>query len=1258
MKKSLLLACGLLTCATTFAQRTPTHPLDIKDAKYADLPKDFDAWAPGKQLNGVSRMDDEFFISRVRPRTRIKEGDYKVDATVDENRKMCLWVPLDEPTSTWKGLPRYCFEGDNFSLWSYVDIHGNWTAPWLRLSAGVSDVAHKNGVKVGCLMSIPETEYVVLNQFTRNINSKVLYKITEKTADGWHFKNAEKLVKLMKYYGINGLGVNSEFYTTSGVMSQLIEFFEECHKKAKEIDWDFQLYWYDGTNESGSKNFDQGLGDHNKRMFGRKGREVTDMMFANYGWSERTLAKSVRTAGELERNSYDYYAGFDIQARGVKNVNWKDLLNHKISIGFWGAHSQSLIHQSATDNGTSDIAIQNTYLKKQELIFSGGNRNPAYRPNVGNGTSLANAELANFHGLAAFITAKSTINEMPFVSRFNLGNGLSFRNEGKVTFDHKWYNLGTQDFMPTWRWWITGENDQVDASNYSSLVKADLTFDDAYFGGSCLSLHGQTAFSRVKLFKTLLSVDGKDKISLIYKVMNGTESHAKLFVALSNDLKTYKEIDIPNATTQGEWSTFEAELSQLGITSSSKIAMIGVVVKGTTDDYNLHIGELAVRNPSQTFHPAKPEIKEFDIIRGRAKNIDFKIRYASKEETGETKTYNEDVDTWYYEILYQAENEPEQVLTATPSWAAYVIDAPLVNGITNRKVRFGVRAVAPDGVTKSQPTWTEFQTADYNDTNDNVVLSRPVIKANETFNVRFEDELHPDAKEWKVVQASTQRTVKVVQNAKSFDLTLDEEGLYDLTITDNQNKTTTIRGIIQVSPQSTGAAPQITDITADKTSVEGGKDVTYTATTNDGEGHASHGLIIEDPKMLQIPAALQVGKNYSYALWFKANKLAHDKQGTNLISKNTVKDRWPHNNWGDLWVQIRPEVTDNYTKKVHPANEISFNTMGWTAHDNPNFSMISTDYSITPGVWNHLVVCHDEGNIQTMYLNGRKVAQVAFPNSIRREDSRDGRIQIYQPADIFIGGGGVYKSGFNGVIDEVQIWNKPLTEDEVKQAMKGFKEDNIPANLMGYFTFETKEGESVFPNLGKGGADYKAHLVVMANSGGEDTSKAGYQDMPADNSVVGNPGIEGSLNITTTYTWKLEGANNPTVEGKTATVQYSNMGKVGATLTLSNQWGETTLTKDNLVEVTSSTGINEVESGVAFEAFPNPFVESVNLRFAEGGTYTLNVLNANGMLVQSNLLTTAAGEVTNVSVTGAKGLYILQIVKGGKTYKTIKLVKK
>ena len=519
MNKITLLACALMSCTLANAQRTPTHPLDIKDANYDQLSYYFDRWTPGTQPEGVTRMDDEFFISRVKPRKRITELDYKANSEANPDRKMCLWVPLDDPTSKWKALPRYCFEGDNFSLWSYIDIHGNWTAPWMRVSAGLSDVAHKNGVKVGCVMSIPWLARIVLNGWGSSNHSLVLKKLTEKDGQG-HFRNSMKLVKLMKYYGIDGLGVNSEFTASQRDMNTLIDFFAECHKKAKEIDWEFQLHWYDLTNDSGAVTNDRGLGSHNSRLFGSKGNEVSDMMFANYNWYDGLLAASERTAESLERSSYDYYAGFDIQGRALRNGNWRSLKNRKISIGFWGAHSQSLIHQSATDNGTSDIAIQKAYLLKQELIFSGGYRNPAVRPEINTSSTLANASLKQFHGLATFLTAKSTINELPFVTRFNLGNGLSFRNEGKVTFNHKWYNLNTQDFMPTWRWWITNNNDQVGELIVNDLVKADLIFEDAYFGGSCLSLHGKTEFSRVKLFKTLLSVDGKDKISLTYKVMN------------------------------------------------------------------------------------------------------------------------------------------------------------------------------------------------------------------------------------------------------------------------------------------------------------------------------------------------------------------------------------------------------------------------------------------------------------------------------------------------------------------------------------------------------------------------------------------------------------------------------------------------------------------------------------------------------------------------------------------------------------------
>ena len=1249
MNKITLLACALMSCTLANAQRTPTHPLDIKDANYDQLSYYFDSWTPGTQPQGVSRIDDEFFISRVKPRKRITDFDYQANSEADPKRKMCLWVPLDDPTSKWKALPRYCFEGDNFSLWSYIDIHGNWTAPWMRVSAGLSDVAHKNGVKVGCVMSIGWLARIVLNGWGSSNHSLVLKKFTEKDGQG-HFRNSKKLVELMKYYGIDGLGVNSEFTASQRDMNTLIAFFEDCHKKAKEIDWEFQLHWYDGTNDNGAVTFDRGLGYHNEKMFGAKDHEVTDMMFANYNWHSGTLSATERTAETLGRSSYDYYAGFDIQGRALRNGNWRSLKNRKISIGFWGAHSQSLIHQSATDNGTSDIAIQKAYLLKQELIFSGGHRNPAARPEISTSSTLANASLKNFHGLATFLTAKSTINELPFVTRFNLGNGLSFRNEGKVAFNHKWYNLNTQDFMPTWRWWITDSNDQAGELMVRDLINAELTFDDAYFGGSCLSLHGKTEFSRVKLFKTLLSVDGKDKISLTYKVMNGTESKAKIFVSLKDNVTDYKEIALPAAQKEGEWTTFEKELSALGINSSSQIAMIGLIVEGTPENYDLHVGELAVRNPQTAHTPIQPNIEETEIIRGQYNTVDFKLRYASKPETNGKKYYNEDVDTWYYEIYYQQKGQNEMLLTATTSWAAYVVDAPIAKE-GEREARFGVRAVAADGKTKSDINWTEFKTIPYDSPKTDVVIDKAVVKPNEEFTLKFEDYLIDAAKEWKLLNSATGAVVYSTSNATSITTKLDEVGSYDLVLTDAKGQKHITCGKVQITPVETGAVPQITNITADKTTVEAGKNVTYSATATEGSGRVSRGLVIADPNMFMMPAELQTGNSYTYALWVKADKFAHDKDGTNLISKNTVKDGWPHNNWGDLWVQIRPEW------KGHMANEVAFNTMGWEDHNDPNPNVMTKEHPMAVGVWYHLAVTHNDNGLHEMFVNGKKVASGHQPVSKRREN-RGGTVNASFPANIFIGGGGVYKSGFNGCVDEIQIWNKPLTEADVQVAMKGYKENEVPKGLQGYFTFEKMNNDGTFPNLGKGGSEHTGRLVQLVGSGGENTSTASYESQHADNNVLGYPGIEGTLEVTPTYTWTLEGATTPSVNNTTATVTYTNTGKVGATLTLSNRWGEATFTKPELVEVTASTGINGVENGVAFEAFPNPFVESVNLRFAEGGTYTLNVLNANGVLVQSNLLTTAAGEVTNVSVTGAKGLYILQIVKNGKTYKTIKLVKK
>ena len=1256
MKRFTLFASlALVSCLSATAQRTPTHPLDIQDAKFEDLPNYLEAWMKGemKQPQGVSAIDDQFYISRVRPLERIKDGDYQVRPAVNPERKMCLWTPLDDPTSKWKALPRYCFEGDNFSLWSYIDIHGNWTSPWVRSSAGLTDVAHKNGVSVGCVMSIGYGAYVYLNNWRPDTYSRVLYKLTQKR--GGKFIYAAPFVRLMKYYGINGIGFNSEFHTTADVMTQLTEFFVECHKEAKKIDWKFEVHWYDGTDDRGSIHFDGGLGDHNKKIFGDKDNIATDMLFANYNWGNWQLNGSVSTANRLGRSSFDYYAGFDIQGRALRNNNWSALLNNDISIGFWGAHSQSLIHQSATDDGTSDIAIQKAYLKKQELIFSGGNNNPGYLPGINTNCTLANSSLKNFHGLATFLTAKSTIQQIPFVSRFNLGNGLSFRKDGQVAFDHKWYNLNTQDFMPTWRWWITDSNDEVNGSNINGLVKAELTFDDAYWGGSCLSLSGQTDFSRVKLFKTMLEVQPDYEFSVTYKTLKGTDSHAKLFVALKDHTTDYKQVDLPATETAGKWSTFTVKASDLGLAAGDKVAMMGLVVENSPADYQLHVGEMALRNSTQLFNTATPTIKQVQVLRGRYNACDFKLQYASKDESDWEKTYNDEVGTWYYEIYFQQKDQPQQLLTATTSWAAYVVDAPMVSGNDKRDCRFGVRAVAPDGKQGSEIVWTPYQRVEYNQPLSDVVADRPVIKPGEEFTLKYLDEMVPAATSWILKDAVTGATVATAESGTSATFRVDQEGTYDLVVVDSQGNSTTTRGKVKITPEATGAVPHINTLTADKQTEQTGKPVSYTYDARLGEGMASHGLVITDPKMFRIPGDVQKGKSYSYALWFKADNFNHDKQGTNLINKNSIKDSWPHNNWGDLWVTIRPEWQG---RSLHPANEVSFNTMGWTSHDIPYEDVMTTGYSVTPGVWNHIVVTHTDGNIQKIYFNGREVASHSFSNSIRREDSNDNRIRSYEVADIFIGGGGVYKSGFNGVIDEVQVWDKPLSKEEVLEAMKGYKEGSIPSNLKAYFTFEEVDGKK-FKNLGTAGRDFDGSVVVTEGSGGENTSTAAYVDQQPDNNVLGFPGVVGTYEVKTTPTWELGDGRISSESDKTAVVTYAAPGKKNVTLKLKNGWGEDEKTVNEIVDITAiPDGISTVEAQTGLSVYPNPFVESVNMRFAENGHYTINILGATGSLLQSNQFDAVEGQVVNVAISGARGIYFVQVMKNGKTYKTLKVIKK
>jgi hypothetical protein len=75
--------------------------------------------------------------------------------------------------------------------------------------------------------------------------------------------------------------------------------------------------------------------------------------------------------------------------------------------------------------------------------------------------------------------------------------------------------------------------------------------------------------------------------------------------------------------------------------------------------------------------------------------------------------------------------------------------------------------------------------------------------------------------------------------------------------------------------------------------------------------------------------------------------------------------------------------------------------------------------------------------------------------------------------------------------------------------------------------------------------------------------------------------------------------------------------------------------------------------------YPNPFVDAVNMRFVEAGTYTVEVIDMQGRMVSTASQEVEANNLFRVSVTGETGLYLLRVKNAkGEIIKTFKVDKK
>ncbi len=1241
-KKHALLTAGLAFCALgVSAQQIRSGYVTLGDntgsSQFHTL---LNTWTPGTKVS----EDDNFFISRVKPHTRFRNQATQVrtDITADNDKKLVAWVPVN--STEYNALPDGVFDSEVFSMWSYVTHWGDWTAPLGRIPAAFLDVAHKNGVPVSGVASIPNT----------TLSGDWLTMV-----QGMGSVDVDNAAKFFRYYGIDGLGYNSEFYSNTSVVTKLRTFHINLNKKMKETNPLFENIWYDGTNDYGQITFDRGLASHNAKTFG-DADNVCYSLFLNYNWNSSTLlSSSVTKAKSLKRSPLDLYAGVNMQGGKPSYNSWTLLKNYPISIGLWGAHSYNMFWESRGELGSDPAVKQNAYMMRTERYFTGGTRNPANCPAVTDAQAY-NAYNLTWHGMSSFMSARSALlwdlGEEPFITHFNLGNGKFFNLNGVRQHDKSWYNIGVQDYLPTWRWWFASKLLGRTAADVPATgLDANFTWDDAYFGGSTVRISGSTADEYLHLFKTQYSLQKGDVITFKYKLAAGAADMELLLSAVGSEdnATAYTLCRQAQEADDEQWVTCTFTV---GTDFDGKDLALVALHFQNAQNLDLLLGEFSIIRGTYAT-PSQPRIESAKLLYNCKDGMDGKVIFnmANGKAAGEP-CYNLDVNTSHFRLYAQQEGQEKVLMGTTTSWAALYYSIP-VPGNVNGRMRLGVSAVSLDEKSESAIAWSDYMTPATYFYNDDIQIDKNVIKPGENFTISYVDDEHPAA-EWQLADASGNILRSGSGNSWSVE-GLAAIGSYDLIVTGNQNQydsdgnftgtaTTTRRlnSFVQVSGEEVGAVPEIYTLTANgkdgNVTVDVAEKVAMAYTGRNADGLSSQGIDLKEKhfgvKCSDIDA---VGaKSFSLSFWLKLNKLAEGV--TQFISVASQPDGWPKSEWGWLWTTFTPEGNiETFTfRGIDGGPELQYNL---------------EDANLPVGSWVHLATVFDynaSGNFRSeVYVNGKKLNVLSTNRSTTPDDSyQSGIYKITSGMLLAIGGDAFGRNGIDGVVDNVAVWNKAMTADEVALSMGDLDKNNLPAGVAAFWDFEEASGTA------------KAFKAVGAKAGIEGGV---YDDQPNTTTVTwldpeyssGCPFLKGSAyKVQTLPTWKASHGRVTDATGNgeagSANVAYAKGGDYTVTLTLANSIASVQRTFSVIKVLAAGIGTAEAAEVKTYTVGEDAVVE-----FAEAGNYEVGVYDAAGVVQARKAATLNAGNVMTVHLANP-GVYVLTVKKDGKPLRTVKLVRK
>lgn len=1269
------------------------------------LTSDYIAWPSSTSLatyvnqwkNGTlsTTMEDEnFFIGRVKPHKQFRNTETQINPQLTEtnDKRLVFWVPVGDSNNglNTNALPNGMMNSEVFSMWSYVSHYGNWTSPHGWVPGAFSDVAHKNGVGVSGVASIPYG--TITSAWSSALTSQRSLTATD-------------LAAFLHVHGVDGLGYNSEF---SGYGSTGITALQNQHQtiitylKGKGNDLAENI-WYDGTNSYGSITFDQGLTSSNIANLGDASGNRRASLFFNYNWNVNTsmLSTAVSKAATYNLSPLYIYAGFNMQGGQPSTNNWTYLKNYNISIGLWGAHNNNMLWLARNEEGSEPATMQRTYQKLIEQWFGNGPRNPSIAMEVKDRAKCAPDD--TFFGMSAFMTAHSALNwsldEEPFITNFNLGNGAFFNWKGVRQNSNEWYNIGVQDYLPTWRFWWSKELRGRSTAEGSIGLDATFTWDDAYLGGSCLRITGTDANCYLHLFKTKYELKSNDEIKFIYKHLKGDAKVSLILAVEGAETAAVREsdlllLDLGAEADEDLWVEKAFTVSrQLGSQLNGKtLALVGLHFENA-QNLDMMLGGFSVTRPDAGLNttPDKPTIKLTKVLANHYKGVDAKIIFNMPN----TKAYNEpcynlDVKTSFFKLYAQEEGGQPIFMGITTSWAGMYYSTPCSD--SNARIRFGVAAVSVDQTSDSDIAWSDYISKGTYNVSSDIEISQTTLKPDEGFTIKYTDPQHA-ASNWviynnkgvKMAEATASTFIEVPQG-------FSELGGYDLVIDEGTSAERRFGYYVQISSKDKGAVPQIQSIavngkeTTDNVSITTGEEVTLSYTGREADGSGSRALSL-DEKWFGVQVSqlgIEARQSFSVAGWVKLSNLPSGI--SNFVTIENRSGSWPANNWGFFWSRISGEGKFVY-------NQIDG---CWGARLQPaaDGNRLYSQYDQTKiglNAWTHFAIVFEynaSGELSTaFYINGVKQTMTAWMYVYKSTYNNYCDSNLASWADLKsykdTYGNGVYGYGENvtqtgyaattytlttsdwisfggsasninavqGLLDDFQVWGKAMTDEEVAASMAGFDANNLPSGLLALFDFEqnTNSDNSYTAKGTKAGAKgYYYNISADAKEG--QGNKVNLQNAYD----AGCPFIPGEAFVVKTEpTWTAKKAIVSASEGNdkagSATLSYKKAGDHTVTLSLTNSHGTDSKTFP-VFNVAEASGIDnaDLDETKAYSVDGTVFV-----RFQSADRYQVAVYGINGAVAAQRTIDAADAQLMRIDI-NQPGIYVVKI-DGSKCHRAFKL---